>query len=89
MDDSSAAQHLWCLRMKRDLREFAKQTNIRLGVGAFILLFVVGIGLIYYLYGPGAAGIGLLCLLGSLVPIVLILLFLYGIDWIVKIVRPK
>ena len=75
--------------MKRDLREFAKQTNLRLVIGAFILLFGVGVGLIYFIYGPGAAGIGLLCLLGSLVPIVLILLSLYGIDWIVKNVRPK
>jgi len=75
--------------LKRDLREFAKQTNIRLVIGAFVLLFGVGIGLIYFIYGPGAAGIGLLCLLGSLVPIVLIILSLYGIDWIVKNVRPK
>jgi hypothetical protein len=75
--------------LKRDLREFAKQTNIRLGIGAVILLFGVGIGLIYYIYGPGAAGVGLLCLLGSLVPIALIVLFLYGLDWILKIVRPK
>ena len=75
--------------MKRDLRDFAKQTNIRLGIGAVILLFGVGIGLIYYIYGPGAAGVGLLCLLGSLVPIVLIIFFLYGLDWVLKIVRPK
>jgi len=75
--------------LKRDLREFAKQTNIRLGIGAVILLFGVGIGLIYYIYGPGAAGVGLLCLLGSLVPIVLIIFFLYGLDWVLKIVRPK
>ena len=75
--------------MKRDLRDFAKQTNIRLGIAGFILLFVVGIGLIYFIYGPGAAVVGLLCLLGSLVPIALIFLSLYGIDWILKIVRPK
>jgi hypothetical protein len=75
--------------VKRDLREFAKQTNIRLGIAAFILLFGVGIGLIYFIYGPGAAGIGLLCLLGSLVPIAMIMGSLYGIDWIVKRARPK
>ena len=75
--------------MKRDLRDFAKQTNIRFGIAGFVLLFVVGIGLIYFIYGPGAAGVGLLCLLGSLVPIALIFLSLYGIDWILKIVRPK
>ena len=70
--------------MKRDLREYAKQTNIQLAVGAFILLFGVGIGLIYFIYGPGAAVVGLLCLFGSMVPIALILLALYGIDWFVK-----
>ena len=75
--------------MKRDLREFAKQTNVRLGIGAFVLLFGVGLGLIYFIYGPGAAGVGLLCLLGSLVPIALIMLSLYGMDWILKRARPK
>ncbi len=70
--------------MKRDLRAYARQTNVRLGIGAFVLLFVLGLGLIYLIYGPGAAAIGLLCLLGSLVPIGLILLALYGIDWFVK-----
>lgn len=75
--------------MKRDLRAYARQTNVRLAIGAFVLLFGVGLGLIYLVYGPGAAGVGLLCLLGSLVPIVLILLFLYGIDWIMRRARPK
>lgn len=75
--------------MKRDLREYAKQTNIQLAVGALVLLFGVGIGLIYFIYGPGAAVVGILCLLGSLVPIALILLALYGIDWFVKRAHPK
>ena len=75
--------------MKRDLREYARQTNIRLTIAAFLLLFVVGLGLIYLIYGPGAAGIGFLCLLGGLVPIGLILLALIGIDWIVKRGRAK
>ena len=75
--------------MKRDLRAYARQTNVRLAVGAFFLLFVIGIGLIYLIYGAGAASIGLICLLGSLVPIALIFIALYGIDWIVKRARPK
>ncbi len=75
--------------MKRDLRAYARQTNVRLIAGAFILLFGVGLGLIYLLYGPGAAMVGLLCLLGGLVPIGLILFALYGIDWIVQRARPK
>ncbi len=70
--------------MKRDLRDYAKRTNIQLAVGAFALLFIIGLGLIWLIYGPGAAITGFLCLLGALVPIVLILLVLIGLDWIVK-----
>ena len=68
----------------RDLREYAKQTNVRLGVGAFLLLFVVGLGLIYIIYGSYAAMLGLLCLLAGLSPLVLIFLALALIDWIQK-----
>ena len=70
--------------MSRDLRKYAKQTNVRLGVGAFFLLFVIGIGLIYLIYGAGAAITGLICLLGALVPILLIFLSLWVLDWIQK-----
>jgi hypothetical protein len=75
--------------VKRDLRAYARQTNVRLAVGAFVLLFGLGIALIYFIYGRSAALAGLLCLLGSLVPIALILIALFGIDWIVKRARPK
>ena len=75
--------------MKRDLREYARQTNIQLIVAAFVLLFGIGLGLIYVIYGPGAAGVGLLCLLGGMVPIALILVALFLIDWIAKRARSK
>ena len=75
--------------MKRDLREYSKRTNIQLAVGAFVLLFMVGLGLIWLIYGKGAALIGFLCLLGALVPIALILLALFGLDWIVKHANSK
>ena len=39
-----------------------------------ILLFVVGLGLIYLIYGPGAAIFGFTCLLAGLLPIGIILL---------------
>ena len=70
--------------MSRNLREYARKTNVRLAVGAFFLLFVVGVGLIYLIYGPGAATLGFFCLLAAMFPIVLILLFLFITDWIVK-----
>ena len=70
--------------MTRDLRKYARQTNVRLAVGAVLLLFIVGTGLIYFIYGPGAAVTGLLCLLAGLSPIALIILFLAVLDWIQK-----
>lgn len=73
----------------RDLREYAKQTNVRLAVGAFILLFVVGLTLIWVFYGKGAAGMGLACLIAALFPILLVLFVFAGIEWILKRARPK
>ena len=70
--------------MTRDLRKYARQTNVRLAAGAVLLLFLVGTGLIYFIYGPGAAVTGLLCLLAGLSPIVLIMLSLAVLDWIQK-----
>ncbi len=68
----------------RDLRKYAQQTNFRLAAGAVLLLFIVGGGLIYSLYGPGAALTGLLCLAAGLAPILLIAAVLWLMDWIVK-----
>ncbi|HEX9839130.1 MAG TPA: hypothetical protein VGA72_07285 [Anaerolineales bacterium] len=73
----------------KDLREYAKQTNVRLVLGAFVLLFVVGVGLIWLIYGEGAAGLGFVCLLAALFPVILILLFFVAIEWILKRARPK
>ena len=73
----------------RDLREYAKQTNVRLTVGAFVLVFVIGVALIWIFYGEGAAGMGLACLLAALFPIALIMLFFVVIEWILKRARPK
>jgi hypothetical protein len=70
--------------MTRDLREYTKQTNVRLGIGAALLLLIIGTGLIWFIYGFGAAMMGLLCLLGALVPISLILLSLKLLEWIGK-----
>lgn len=70
--------------MARDLRNYARQTTIRLIVGGLLLIFVIGDGVIYIFYGPGAAVMGLLCLLMSLLPLVLIVLVLWAMDWLVK-----
>lgn len=73
----------------RDLRVYAKQTNIRLIVGALALLFLVGLGLIFLIYGEGAVFTGLLCIIGGLIPVVLIIIALAVIDLIVKKNREK
>jgi hypothetical protein len=73
----------------RDLEKYARQTNVRLIVGALLLVFLIGDGLIYLVYGAGAAVMGFLCLLGGLVPIVLIVAFLALMDWIVKRANSK
>jgi hypothetical protein len=70
--------------MSRDLRKYGRQTNVRLIVGAFLLLFVIGDGLIYLIYGSGAALMGILCLLVGMVPVVLTILVLLLLDWIRK-----
>jgi multisubunit Na+/H+ antiporter MnhB subunit len=73
----------------RDLRQYAKQTNVRLALGAFLLLFIVGVGLIWLIYGGSAAGMAFTCLLAALVPVVLILLVFVAIEWILKRAGPK
>ena len=70
--------------MPPDLKKYAAQTNVQLIVGGFVLLFVVGLGLIAIIYGTGAALVGLLCLLVGLVPIGLVALLLFGLDIFVK-----
>jgi hypothetical protein len=70
--------------MDHDVRKYSSQTMSRVVVGAFILLFVVGLGLIWLIYGFSAALMGFLCLLGALVPIGLIWFVLFGLDKLVK-----
>ena len=70
--------------MRRDLRHYASQTTFRLVAGSLFLLFTIGLGAIGLIYGPYAALMGFLCLLGALIPIGLIALSIYGMDWVVK-----
>ncbi len=70
--------------MTRDLRRYARQTTGRLIIGALLLIFLVGGGLILYFYGSGAVAMGFLCFFAGLTPVVLIILILSLIEWIVK-----
>ena len=70
--------------MSRDLRKFSRNTNVRLGIGFVVLLLLVGDGLIYLIYGTGAAVMGALCILGGLAPVILIAGLMLIIDQVVK-----
>jgi TM2 domain-containing membrane protein YozV len=74
--------------VSRDLRRYARQTRTRLLAGLFLLLFLLGDGLIYLFYGRNAALTGLLCLLGALVPVAIIVIVLAILDRIVKHANP-
>jgi F0F1-type ATP synthase assembly protein I len=68
----------------RDLRSYQKSTVFRLIIGGLLIVFIVGDGLIFLIYGPQAALSGLLCIGGGMLPIVLIVVFLWVIDRVVK-----
>jgi len=70
--------------MSRDLRQYAAQTNKRLILGGIGLLYLVGGGLIYHIYGREAAISGVICLTLGLSPIVLAWLALSLLGWIAK-----
>jgi hypothetical protein len=70
--------------MARDLRRYAHQTNLGLIIGFVSILLIVGEGLIYLFYGKSAAIMGLICILASLVPVIMIIAALRIIETIVK-----
>lgn len=70
--------------MSRDLRKYARQTQAHLLIGALVLLFGIGVGLIYLIYGQGAASLALLCLAAGLVPVALLLFIFWAADKIIQ-----
>ncbi len=70
--------------MTRDLRKYTSQTTTRLIMGGLLILFIVGDGLIFMIYGREAALMGLICLIAGLLPLVLIWAVLWGMELLVK-----
>ncbi len=70
--------------MTRDLRRYSKQTNLRLLIGFFVLLVLIGDGLIYLFWGSGSAVMGLICVGAALVPALVVWLLLLLLEWIRK-----
>lgn len=69
--------------MSRDLRKYARRTNLRLVVGGILLILVIGVGLIYLFYDLQAALLGLVCLLSGITILLMIWLSLWAIEKIV------
>lgn len=67
-----------------NVRKYASQTTTRLIIGGILILFIIGDGLIFVIYGPYAAGLGLLCLGAGMVPIIAVIFVIWLMDWIVK-----
>lgn len=72
---------------KRDLRKYARTTQIRLILGVLVILIVVGNGLIWLIFGSEAARMALLCMGVGLVPALLIIVSLGLIAWILRRAR--
>lgn len=72
---------------KRDLRKYARTTQIRLILGVLVILIVVGNGLIWLIFGSDAARMALLCMGVGLVPALLIIVSLGLIAWILRRAR--
>lgn len=68
------------MKKPRDLRSYSKSTTFQLIIGALAIIFIIGTLLIYNFYGINAAIFGLFCLLGGLLPVILIILIMMGIN---------
>ena len=68
----------------RNLKDYARQTNVRLIIGGLLIVFLLGVGLIYLIYGPGAAISGMLCLGIGLIPVIVIMAALWIMEYILR-----
>jgi nitric oxide reductase large subunit len=75
--------------MARDLRKYARQTNVRLTIGFALIIFLVGDGLIYYFFGQGAAIMGAMCILLGVVPLLLVLLAFLAMDLLIRFLKER
>lgn len=66
--------------MPVDVDKYTAQTKYHLIIWFFVLLFSLGLGLIWLFYGGQAALLGFFCLLATAIPIGLIALVLLGLD---------
>lgn len=66
-----------------DLRRHSAQTRRRFIIGGLILILAVGSALIAITYGTPAAVCGIAFFLAAMVPVAIVSLFLFFLQWIV------
>ena len=71
----------------RDLRKYAKKTDMHLIIGFFVLLVVVGLGLVFFIWGAGAAVTGLICVGVALLPVLAVLGVVWILDYLARRAR--
>lgn len=69
-------------RRPTDLRRHQRITDRNLLIGFFVLLFLVGGGLIYLFYGAGGLSTGLLCMLAAALLAGLVVLVTQAFEWL-------
>ncbi|MGQ0604975.1 MAG: hypothetical protein ACT4QE_25120 [Anaerolineales bacterium] len=65
-----------------DLRRFRSATERNLLIGFFVMLFLVGGGLIYLFYGWGGLATGLLCMVGGALVAGGVVFVAFGFEWV-------
>ena len=63
-------------------RSHREQTDRNALIGFFILLFIVGGGLIWLLYGNGAAVLGIGCIVVGAGMAAIVMLIMFGLQWL-------
>jgi len=67
-----------------DPKKYAHQTHIRLIIGVMLIILIIGPLIVNAIYGRNAALSALMCMGGALIPIAVIFISLYLLDWVVK-----
>lgn len=68
----------------RDMRAYARGTQLRLIAGGLFLALAVGTLLVRLVYGPDAGRSALICMILGLLPLVLIWALLSLVGWIAR-----
>ena len=67
-----------------DPKKYASQTRFRFILGVLLIILIIGPLIVNAIYGINAALSALLCMGGALIPVAVIFISLYLLDWVLK-----